>query len=780
MRNVHMTSTRYAIARIFGLALVVSLAARGTPADEEAARYRAAETAAARQAELQSIETKIAATLHKASATVVRVAWGKDDLEGSASGVIITPDGHVVTSFLTPLSYGTAVAVYLLDGRRVTGKALGHYEAISLIKIDDAGPWPHAILGQSAAMLLGDVCVALGYPHLDSVGYPRLDSVGSLPTHDQAPALRLGHVCCAAGAPHWLSSSCRVANTDRGGGLFDLEGRLVALHIPVLLQHAPRHHAVHVGIEIFEAHWDELTDSTQAEAVAQEATRESPAGRNRRVSKGAIEKARRATVGVAFDERGEFGCSGTIVSADGYVVTCQHHHFSTGHAVRLYLADGRTVAGKILRLDPVLDICLVKITDEGDWPYVDFGKSITAQGHDPCIALGYPSSRPDLGGKSRWSSALLRHGHIRVPLADPRFVNASCRIRGGDSGGGLFDAQGRILGTHMSRDTSRNLSSHTRIEFFERHWDFLAGEEPMPELPTGDLGKTATSFREAVAPAPAVAVEILGDGKRRALGTIVGSDGWVLTKASELYGELACRLRDGRVLPAVVRGVSREHDLALLKMEVGDLPEARWTGQATIEVGTIVGALGCTMPTAVGVVSEPLRAFPREPGWMSVYRKIEDTPRGLTVREVGEFNPESPLRIGDIIVHVEGQPTPDLKTYVALTEKPGVGVASVIAGDPIRVGIRRGDQVLELRFPLPSESSTDAWESKSNRRSAFPKVFASDVPIAPDRCGGPMLDRQGRVVGVTVACRTHGRVYVVPAALAREVAEALRMGATHD
>ena len=47
------------------------------------------------------------------------------------------------------------------------------------------------------------------------------------------------------------------------------------------------------------------------------------------------------------------------------------------------------------------------------------------------------------------------------------------------------------------------------------------------------------------------------DGTDAWLGTIVGPDGWVLTKASELKGRITCRLRDGRELDARNVGVHR-------------------------------------------------------------------------------------------------------------------------------------------------------------------------------------------------------------------------------
>src|SRR6516164_2703471 len=62
--------------------------------------------------------------------------------------------------------------------------------------------------------------------------------------------------------------------------------------------------------------------------------------------------------------------------------------------------------------------------------------------------------------------------------------------------------------------------------------------------------KVLAAFRTVVAAPGKFTVRVQCDGKDVALGTVVGPDGWVLTKASELSGRIVCRLRDGRRLDA--------------------------------------------------------------------------------------------------------------------------------------------------------------------------------------------------------------------------------------
>ncbi len=717
------------------------------------------------QDKVQVIERQVAALFGEAKAATVRIAWG-EHWEQSASGVILTPHGHVATWMGRPLGTGTPITFYLADGRSVMGKAIGSWESIALLKIDGDGPWTCARRGKSAEVMLGDVCVALGYP--------MMATPADIPSYDREPSMRLGQICFAAGAPQWVSSSCRLTAGDHGGGLFNLDGRLVGLSVS-----NPYYHAQHVGIEIVDEHWDELVAPNQPQSQSLAVVPPPQASVTNEIATTEVDRARQATVGIASGPDKPDGFSGVIVSADGYVVTCAHHNLSPGRAVTVHLADGRTVVGNVLRCDPVLDIGLVKIVDKGPWPHAEFGKSTTIRQGDPCIALGYPAHRPDLGTKSIWTESLLRRGNILDASQRYTQIETSCESQGGDSGGGLFNSDGRIIAVHIGNRWRPQVSTHVRIELFQQHWKSLARDQPVPELPCRGLGETAKVFRRAAGNLPAVAVEILGDGKRQSMGTIVGREGWILTKASELYGELSCRLADGQILPAAVIAVSREHDLGLLKVSVDNLPEASWTDLKSIAVGTLIAAILPNEPCAVGVVSQNPHAVLREPGWMTVFARLEATDAGLLVHSTKEIEVKTPIRSGDVIVHVEDRLTPDLKAFVKLTEKPGLGVACVFAGDPIRVGVRRDQHVLELRFALPNESTSDPGQSR--RRSAFPSVFDSDVALSPDLCGGPVVDRMGSVVGITIACRTeNGRVYIVPAARARKIADQLRPKDRHE
>lgn len=708
---------------------------------------------------LASIERRVQAVYEKVAPAVVRIG---DRESPSHSGVIVTPDGHVITtSGHGRFRRSDLFALHLADGRRVAATALGWSEewGVALVKMKEKGPWPHVRLDETADVKAGQHCVVLGYPSQACDHF------------DRWPALRLSCVTRSA-APIWLTSSCSLSLSsweDLGGGVFDLNGRLLG----VTTRNRPGgHDPVHTPTELIRTLWADLVAGKNLDHVRlhpSETRAGEPSGtagekpqsttESERLS-AAIEKGKAATV--LFRRSGEQkGCSGVIVTSDGYVATCAHHFYLPGEKVTIRLPDGREAAGRVLGTNWVRDTCLVKITEKGPWPYVEMGNSAMMRPDAPCLVMGYPYMRQDKPPLVRTTQIVEPENHrwswrLHTP--------SSCRMYGGDSGGGVFDLDGRLVALNNGSHSSGRPNSHGRVEVFRKQWDFLAAAKPVELMAGEPLSEIKAAFEVVAKEFTPVVVEVLGDEQQRALGTIVRSDGRILTKASELYGALSCRFADGRTLPATVETVSRDHDLAVLKVDARNLPEAEFSRSNEIRPGKLVAAPVPGKPPLAGAVSHAVRPIPREYGHLPI-GEVGDSERGLEVLDDSFARKASiPLRKGDIIVHVEGRPTPDVESYLKLVD-PEIGIHVVHAGDPIRVGVKRDDKTLEFRFPLPLGRYMDP-RRESLRRSAFPSVFDATVPLTPNQCGGPVTDKTGRVAGIAIACRNGEQIYVVPAAVA--------------
>src|SRR5262245_30643933 len=91
-----------------------------------------------------------------------------------------------------------------------------------------------------------------------------------------------------------------------------------------------------------------------------------------------------------------------------------------------------------------------------------------------------------------------------------------------------------------------------------------------------DSPKALEVFRSVLATANEATVRVQCEGFNVALGTIVAADGWIVTKASQLRGNITCTLKDGRSFNARLVGVHEPYDLAMLKVDANGLPGIEW------------------------------------------------------------------------------------------------------------------------------------------------------------------------------------------------------------
>jgi serine protease Do len=166
--------------------------------------------------------------------------------------------------------------------------------------------------------------------------------------------------------------------------------------------------------------------------------------------------------------------SGVVVSADGLVLTAGHVCESTNRSVRFEFPDGKVAHGKTLGLDEDADTGLMKITGSGPWPYAPLANLREASLGEWVLALGHP------GGFDSKRSLVVRLG--RVVSVAPGVLQTDCPISPGDSGGPLFDIQGRVIGIHSAISSSMAENFHVPITEFYDTWQELAGV-PVPATP---------------------------------------------------------------------------------------------------------------------------------------------------------------------------------------------------------------------------------------------------------------------------------------------------------
>jgi len=171
---------------------------------------------------------------------------------------------------------------------------------------------------------------------------------------------------------------------------------------------------------------------------------------------------------VGLQVRGAAG-SGVIVSEDGTVLTAGHVVGEANQDCRVILPDGRVVKGKTLGANRTIDSGMIKITDSGPWPFVELGTSKDLTLGEWVLAIGHP------GGYRQGRSPVVRVG--RISQAGDRLIQTDCTLVGGDSGGPLFDMQGKLIGIHSRIAPSITQNIHVPVDTYRDTWERLAKAE---------------------------------------------------------------------------------------------------------------------------------------------------------------------------------------------------------------------------------------------------------------------------------------------------------------
>ncbi|MGP0104839.1 S1C family serine protease, partial [Rhodoblastus sp.] len=136
--------------------------------------------------------------------------------------------------------------------------------------------------------------------------------------------------------------------------------------------------------------------------------------------------------------------SGFIISADGYVVT-NNHVVSDATDVKITLEGGKTVPAKIIGVDKKTDLALLKITEPGTYPYVEFASSTPRVG-DWVIAVGNPFG---LGGTVTAGIVSARGRDIGSGPYDD-YLQIDAPVNRGNSGGPTFNNKGEVVGINTA------------------------------------------------------------------------------------------------------------------------------------------------------------------------------------------------------------------------------------------------------------------------------------------------------------------------------------------
>jgi serine protease Do len=149
-----------------------------------------------------------------------------------------------------------------------------------------------------------------------------------------------------------------------------------------------------------------------------------------------------AVVSVAQQEGGSG--SGVIVREDGVILT-NAHVVGMSRTVRVGLADGRRVDGRVVGRDRSLDVAVVRI-DAPNLPVAPIGDSDRLEVGQTAIAIGNPL------GLERTVTTGVISAVNRSPrgIALDGLIQTDAAISPGNSGGPLLDSRGHVIGINTA------------------------------------------------------------------------------------------------------------------------------------------------------------------------------------------------------------------------------------------------------------------------------------------------------------------------------------------
>ncbi len=189
--------------------------------------------------DLINIENALKSSLPSTRAATICLDLGEE--KGSGSGVIVSPDGLILTAAHVSGGVNRTIEAVMEDGTRYPVRTLGLISDTdaAMARIEGEGPFPYVEIDREDSTVLGDWVMSLGH----SGGFDE----------ERGVVVRLGRLVRMAQRT-WQSDGTLIGG-DSGGPLFDLHGRLIGIHSRV---GKVKGENMHVPMSNFLQNWEKM------------------------------------------------------------------------------------------------------------------------------------------------------------------------------------------------------------------------------------------------------------------------------------------------------------------------------------------------------------------------------------------------------------------------------------------------------------------------------------------------------------------------------------------
>lgn len=653
---------------------------------------------------------------------------------GSGSGVIVTPDGLVITAAHVTSKPGQSVKVLLSDGRELPATSLGadHETDGALLQINAPGPFPFRPYVKKNTYKVGDWAIATGHPGGPIIGRPS--------------PFRLGRILAdgvGSGFSDPITTNATVISGDSGGPLFNLNGEVIGINSNILMPWTGNRH---VPMPSIIAKWDALMASEMIGRPSQSAMPQ--------FEELFDEPYRdlREKFFEMLDARPADDTEARELRERPYILD-PHHMQGFLDRWTPEEEEGEKIPFLGLKLDlhKITQALITDITEgspaekaglkKGDLIQALDGKTISSPTD---FALTLKSLKETASIRLTTNRAIV----TLTPASVPKRPHFPMPVAGLIP---MMISDGQVESPPSIRKLTR---------------DFLAPLQPLQ-----------AKFNRSVMP--------IYEGDQLLTHATAITENQLITKASEIEKKenLIIRFEEKDYLIKVIT-TDEKRDLALIAVEIEGLEPIKLTAPEP-EVAALVFT-----PTArgllPGVITQPSRSSPasgfelnvesdQPSSYVGISFTTDDIKPTIQTVELGSPADNAGFLEGDVITHFQDK---EIENIDDLAE----ALKDFAPGQKVRFQLKRDEEeikislILDIRPALTTDkpnraalmrdralSSLSARGGKlSKRRNDFPRVIYHDQLLPMTETGTPLIDHEGNVLGINIARSLRHRSLAIP------------------
>lgn len=238
-------------------------------------------------------------------------------------------------------------------------------------------------------------------------------------------------------------------------------------------------------------------------------------------------------------------------------------------------------------------------------------------------------------------------------------------------------------------------------------------------------------------------IALMKSGRRRlGFGIVVSKDGKILTRRSSIRLGMSIEVGDTIHKDFTTIGILKEADLAVVKVDADDLQVAEFSDAVPVKGEWLFTPTLDKTIALLGTMSESIHQQEPARPLLGVMVLDKKTGTDSKVPVVDSIIPNSAaarsgIRRGDLIKAISGKSTESREELAA-------ELTSYSSGQLVTLLLDRDGMKISKGVVLGANRDL-------GKRRRFTMAFGHDTVLREEDCGGPIIDLEGRVVGINVS-----------------------------